>query len=164
MALSFSMNSLAQLADITAMFTEYQIRGLLVEVNFMGGDSYNPGIGSPLPEIQTIIDPSDANTALNPQIIESFGNSTRNILSQERPVKTLVAPRPALQLYSSAVSSGDAYDASTRDLWFSTATAASTSIPFYGWKALIRNWCSTNGSGAVVRLNCTVQIALRRPH
>jgi len=162
MALSFSLTSLGQYQDLQAMFTEFQIRAVRLEVSFLAGDSYNPGAGSLLPEILAAVDPTDANTAITPQGIESYGDSIRQVLNQERNHVASLVPRPAISLYNSAVSSSYAYESSSKALWFSLLSAAD--MPFYGWKALIRNWCSINASGAVVRLSGTVQLALRRPH
>jgi hypothetical protein len=160
-ALNFSLVGLGQANDIGVMFLDFQVRALQMEIAFLAGDAYNSGVSSMLPELISGVDVTDANAPTTVGQVESLGNSVRQVLNQEKPHVVSLIPRPSVQVYG-GMTADYGYLSNVKDIWYSTTN--SSSMPFYGYKGVIRNWCSVNGSGAIVRFSATVQLALRRPH
>jgi len=156
------LNSLGQFNDIAQMFTEVQIRAFQLEFQFLAGDSYNASFGSPLPEIISAVDPTASTPPTQVAVVEAYGNSKRQVLTQARPHTMLLVPRPAVQVYGSPISTVYAIENNSKALWYQLDSVLS--MPFYGALGILRNFANVTGCGATVRISGTVQLAVRRPH
>jgi hypothetical protein len=160
-AFGLDVTSLAQSNDLLSMFAEYQIRNCHFTAETLMGDSYNPTIQSPLPEIITVIDPTVATAPALVQTLMSYSNTQRQTLTLEHPHKRTFVPRPAVQVYGSVLATSYAANDRFTDLWF--ASNNTTQPPLYGLVVALRNFVSPVGSGVNVRFSCNVDVACRRP-
>jgi len=153
------MSGLCAYSDVQAFWREYQFLALEVEVQFLAGQSFNPSIGSPVPELHLYTDPTDSTPPSSVIQCDRYGDSQRIVLSAEKTVRFQCQPKPTQQVYLVGVASAYATPASTKDLWLSTVELGT---PHYSFKGLIRNFCSIAGSGAQVRFSFVAYLHLRR--
>lgn len=158
-ATSISMDGMAANADIPAFWREYQILAAEVEIQFLAGQSYNPGIGSPLPEVHIYSDVVDAVPPISVADGDRHGDAQRWVVSAERTARFQVQPKPVAQMFLSGTATSYSSPASNRELWLSTQ---SLGTPHYSFKGLMRNFVGVPGSGAVMRFSFIAYINLRR--
>ncbi len=159
--MSLSVDSLGQFNDMLTMFAEYQVRAVRVEFEALMGDSFNSSAGSPIPEVLTAVDPTVASVPAFISTVEAYSNNKRTVLTQARTHRVRLRPRPAVQLYGSALATTYAYNDNVNDLWMLSNN--SVYPPYYGLVGFIRNFPGTPGSGGQIRISATVEIAVRRP-
>jgi len=161
-ALNLVIDSLSQSNDILNMFTEYQIRGITLTFQTLMGDSYNATTASLLPEVLSALDPTTGTPPTSVPVVEAYSRTKRSTVSNARKYTFRVVPRPAVQLFGSALLTTYAYLDNTKDVWMLSNN--STSAPYYGCVGVIRNFPLVAGNGNAMRVSGQVTLAARRPH
>jgi hypothetical protein len=158
MAFAPTFNSMVGYQDF-ATWKEYQLHHYEVEFSLLCGESYNPTVGSPLPELLMAYDPLDANTSFTLIALQAYPSFRTQVLLPNKWKKTVAVPRPAVTLYN-GVTSEYAYISKASDLWINMST--STDLPHYCFKLYLRNMLAAGGSGLALRLRQRFYFAVRR--
>jgi hypothetical protein len=155
-----TLNCCTQYNDIASMFREYQFRDVTIEVQFMSGAGFNPGLYCPVPELTLYTDPVDMTPPTGVADADAFADTTRTMLSVEKTVRRKIVPRPAIMMYDSLTGTGYAYPAKNSEMWLVTSDVTT---PHYCFKGLLRNFTGNFPSGVYVRISIVADILLRRP-
>lgn len=158
-SLQFTLDALIAYADIQSMFSEFRVAAVKYTMKTLNGSAGLQNVGGIVPEIWASAWPDDAQPPSSIAVQQQRVN-TKKCLTGNNALVMTVAPRPAVQLYQSAVASGYAYMSNT-DTWVSTGNAAST--PHYAISGLIRNFVSIAASGFNVRFEAEAFLEFRRP-
>lgn len=165
--INISMDSINRGTDITTLFNEYQIRGCRFTVQPTMADFYSPAGGNELPEIITAIDPVLTTAPLTLDEVEAFPNSSRWILSQQRPFSRAFQPRLQIGTFNDGGgNAADVFNDNLRDFW--CISEANNAPEYFGLKFFVRNFMPGISAGVPslvnLRLSLQVTIAARRPH
>jgi hypothetical protein len=150
--------------EVLNLFSEYQLRAAQINVSSLSADAYPAS--NLLPEVLWAADPTGNLTPLGPSNLLSLAGSKRSCISQERSLTINVAPRFAMGV---SVNGGGvftnlaeaAYNDRVTDLWCYSDTP---NAPNYaGLIGCMRNMATAAGTNPVLRWECVVTLACRRP-
>jgi hypothetical protein len=159
LAFQFSLDALTQyVTDLATLFMEFKVVAVRFTFKTLYGQSGLVGAYGALPEMWASAWPEDGNPPPNIAAQEARVN-VRKVLGPNQVLTMDIAPRPAISLYNTPVTSAYAY-MPIKDLWASTATAAS--MPWYAGTGYIRNMSGAAGSGMGVRVEAEAFLEFRR--
>lgn len=156
--LFFSLDSLVATSDIVSMFAEYRVVAVKFTIKTLNGAAGLQNLGGVVPEVWLSAWPDD-NTPPSSIVVQEQRVNVKKCLTGNSTLTMTIAPRPAIQFYQSATSTGYGYS-SDQILWGSTANGLS--MPWYAASGMIRNFPSVASSGFNVRFEAEAFIELRR--
>jgi len=158
-ACSFTLDSFPAYADVLQMFSEFRVMGVKFTIKTLNGASGLVNIGGVTPEVWMSAWPEDQTPPSTIAIQEQRVNVKR-CLTGNTSLSMTVAPRPAIQMFQSPLSSAFGFMPNV-DFWASTQDA--NKMPWYATTGVIRNFFASAASGFNVRFEAEAFIELRRP-
>jgi hypothetical protein len=166
----FAMNTLSAFADLQALFQEYRIRNLTLEVQMIsnpvaaqGAALVSDGAMYPLvPELILVENDTGSNLAMSLVQALAYQGSHRQCLDDTRCHRFQGTPKPTLLCYGPG---GNEYamPSSNRGVWFNWVT--SPDVPHYLFQGIVRNFASVNaGNNLGIRFSAVVDFDCRRPY
>lgn len=145
-ASSFGVSAIPQIAEFTALFDQYRIRGVIAKFRLVQPpEATNTAATSQFyPDIYVTVDHDDAATPTTVDQILQYGKCKRGILRPNRYFTYRFFPTAALQLYRSATTT--AYAPAKNSMWMDLAQ---TDMPYYGLKGCVSNEAAGVATAAI---------------
>lgn len=159
MSSQFQLSSVYQPSDLTNLFDRYKIVGVQLKIHYLqnvGSPQQVPNVGavySNLPTIHYAFDGDDANINTKEQILQK-GYCHSRVLNANRPTTIFLKPRVTKEIFNSPVTTGYS---SEKACWLD---ANSSSVPHFGMKFAITDWCGGETSNAI-RITPTYYLQFR---
>lgn len=168
LGISIQLNTLAQAQDLLSLFRQCTIMGCTVRAEQQSGDSASNavvgGINSNPGNIVSLVsyeNLSSAGTAGSYLQAIAYGNSKQQAITNGRPFVRKFKLRPALNVFSSDMTTIAYAAQNSGKLWVDSQASANTI--FYGPGLWLRNFPSTP-SNFGLRFMCDVWVACRSPY
>jgi hypothetical protein len=154
-------------ASVLNLFTEYQVRAARITVSALTSDTYSSSNGCTLPELLWAVDPTGNLTPPGPSALLALEGAKRCTISNER--SAVISFRPRLAMGVSVNGGGvftnlaeAAYNDRANDIWCYSDTPNAPNHA--GVLGFMRNLATSVGNAPLLRWECEVTIAARRPH
>lgn len=147
---------LANAPEFTALFQQFCILKMDIKVSQMCGDSYG---GVILPTLYSAPDDNDSQVFASQNEVNGYQAVKEHVFSADRPFFRSCVPKPASQLFISAVSTG--YGVTPSPVWVDTNSPGTA---HYAMKFYVRNFINAPNSGMSLRVQPVMYFACRNPH
>jgi len=129
------------------------------------GDSYNPNVGSPLPELFCALDYNDGGLVANQATIVQYENCVSHRLAADRSFKRSCRPVPATVAFSSGMA-GTGFGTPKPPYWINTSVInGGANVLHFGMKFYFRNWfIGAVGAGNGIRIIPTLYFRVKEAH
>lgn len=153
----FQLKNLSETAAFQALFREYRINRVTMEIQLLCDPNRNtPNFYSPSPELVLAEDPLDAGVVGDADDLLRYQNVQRQVLTPNRMYRYSGVPKVALLAYGSL---GGEFAVPANPMWLNAASSAD--CQHYLWKACLRNFDGTSGTNLSVRVGFVFNISFR---